>query len=300
MLENILFETHFSIIPFPIYVVDVGSCEIIFTNNAFRTLYGAPKDAPCYRALYGRDKPCLHCKVKQLITVEGKPNGQTLIFENYNDVDDHWYQMQEKAISWPDGRTAKYSIAVDITDLKTTQNRLAEAHAELALKNKELELISSTDKLTGIYNRLKLDELFSQELARTARHERPLSLLILDLDHFKSVNDTYGHLAGDKVLVATARLLAANTRANDIPGRWGGEEFMLVCPETDGAHGAIMAEKLRKQMSEHQLPSVERLTLSIGIASYRPGDTEKDMVLRADAALYRAKELGRNRVEVSI
>ncbi|AGW12480.1 GGDEF domain-containing protein [Megalodesulfovibrio gigas] len=300
MLENILFETHFSIIPFPIYVVDVHSWEIIFVNNSFMRLYGAVKGRICYAALFGREKPCMHCKIKDLVTADGKPNGRSIVFELYHDVDDCWYQLQEKAISWPDGRTAKYSIAVDINELKLTQNRLAEAHAELSLKNRELERLSTTDALTGVANRHKIQQQLVCEMERARRHQRPLGLLFIDLDHFKAVNDDYGHQAGDAVLQHFARLATANIRAADALGRWGGEEFLLICPEADLLQAVAVAEKLRQQVRESEFPAVARVTASFGVTVFQDGDTVESLVHRADKALYRAKENGRDCVETLV
>lgn len=138
MIESTLFETHFDMIPFGIYVVDVDTYEIIFVNRFFKDRFGDFTGDACYKTFQLLDRPCTHCKIRDLVTKEGRPTGRTYVYEFFNDVDDRWYQMHEKAMSWPDGRIAKYAIAVDISELKEMQNRLAEAHAELALKNKEL------------------------------------------------------------------------------------------------------------------------------------------------------------------
>jgi diguanylate cyclase (GGDEF)-like protein len=199
-------------------------------------------------------------------------------------------------MAWPDGRVVKYSIAVDISELKKTQNQLAEAHAQLVLKNKELALLSVTDPLTGLCNRLHLDKVLDDEAARMERHGRLFSVIIADIDHFKRINDEHGHAVGDAALREAAGVLAASVRATDTVGRFGGEEFLVVCPETDLAGAGRLAEALRRRIGERTYPGGGRLTMSFGAAQARPGEGPARLVGRADAALYRAKALGRDRV----
>lgn len=300
MLENLLFETHFDIIPFDVYVVDVVNHTIVYMNRHFKERFGDHTGSCCHKTLYELDRPCGFCKIKGLTNKDGKPNRKTYVFEHFNEVDDRWYQLHEKAICWPDGLTVKYSIAVDISELKEMQNRLAEAHAELALKNRELEILSTVDPLTGVYNRLKLDEIFQREVARSARYGNPLCVILVDIDDFKSVNDTYGHQVGDRVLVEIAKVLGERIRKSDTLGRWGGEEFVVICPETEEEGSAALAESLRYALESRNLPVVGCQTASFGVTMHRPEDTVDRMLARADEALYKAKEAGRNRVEVVI
>ncbi|MFZ5812919.1 MAG: histidine kinase dimerization/phospho-acceptor domain-containing protein, partial [Thermodesulfobacteriota bacterium] len=163
MLESALLETHFDVIPFGIYVVDVATLDLIFVNRHFRDRLGDLAGRKCHEAIYESPQPCLFCKIRQLVDRDGLPNGKTYIFEHFNDKDDRWYQLQEKSMSWPDGRVVKYSIAVDITELKEAQNRLAEAHAELALKNRELarrnELLQENVRLREHVDRISRHDL---------------------------------------------------------------------------------------------------------------------------------------------
>jgi len=171
------------------------------------------------------------------------------------------------------------------------------ARTELTQKNEELEQLAIRDKLTGIYNRRKLDESLAREITRAGRYGRPLSIIMLDLDHFKEVNDTYGHPAGDTVLVETATRLRAALRTSDIPGRWGGEEFLILCPET-GLQAAVgLAKRILSDHSDSIFLGIGRLTASFGVATHRAGDRPEDILSRVDAALYCAKNNGRNRVE---
>lgn len=168
---------------------------------------------------------------------------------------------------------------------------------KLRTLNRKLEKLSITDRLTGLYNRLKLDEVLESEIARAPRSGQLFSVILIDIDHFKLVNDRHGHQTGDHVLVDVAKLLRTGTRATDFIGRWGGEEFLIVCPHTDTIGASRLAENLRQTIQDHHFPVVEHKTASFGVASYRQNDTVTEIVSRADAALYAAKEAGRNRVE---
>jgi len=161
---------------------------------------------------------------------------------------------------------------------------------------KEIQKLSMTDKLTQLHNRTRIEQLFSSELERVQRYGHPLSVILLDLDHFKSVNDTYGHQVGDRVLQQLAQTLRRNVRQPDHVGRWGGEEFLILSPEIDLGQATALAEKLRMAVARVDFPEVGRETASFGVASYRAGDTEDSMMKRADGALYAAKTEGRNRV----
>ncbi|MDT8446333.1 MAG: diguanylate cyclase [bacterium] len=168
--------------------------------------------------------------------------------------------------------------------------------AENVTDKKRIEELSITDPLTGAFNRNKLTQAFEREIARAERYSQPLSVILLDLDHFKLVNDTHGHLVGDQVLVATVQLLQRELRKTDILGRWGGEEFLVLCPETENPGAVLLAEKLRLALEAAVHPSAGRVTVSIGVTSYRAGDQAESLVARADEALYRSKDQGRNQV----
>lgn len=165
---------------------------------------------------------------------------------------------------------------------------------------KRIEELSITDRLTGLYNRLKLDELLSLQVNMAHRYETPFSAIMLDIDKFKSVNDTYGHQVGDTLLQEIATVLKTNVRQEDILGRWGGEEFLILLPST-ALEGAVqLAEKLRVAIEVYDFTTVGKRTSSFGVATYAKGDDTKTVVGRADEALYRAKANGRNMVDSEI
>ncbi len=167
---------------------------------------------------------------------------------------------------------------------------------ELREANEELRRLSSTDPLTGVANRLRLDEALHREFAAARRYRRALSVIMIDLDHFKEVNDTYGHHAGDRVLQHCAAVFRDHSRRSDTIGRWGGEEFLIICPETDETEAATLAEKLRTLISTDPITQGYRQTASFGVYGMREDENAEDLVRKADEALYEAKNGGRDRV----
>lgn len=154
------------------------------------------------------------------------------------------------------------------------------------------------DPLTGLGNRMAYDNRLDLEITRWQRHKSPLTLIIWDIDHFKKINDTLGHKAGDKTLKIIAKLLSENCRHLDFLSRFGGEEFTMLLPETDQESALTLANKLRKIIEKTRFNSGNgflTITLSCGISQFREGDTAESIFDRADKALYQAKQMGRNR-----
>ncbi|MHB8886840.1 MAG: sensor domain-containing diguanylate cyclase [Methylovirgula sp.] len=163
----------------------------------------------------------------------------------------------------------------------------------------ELKFRATTDPLTGLSNRLKFDQAIAKELLRAERYKAPLSLILFDIDHFKDVNDGYGHLVGDKVLIQLSHLVSSRVRTTDVFARWGGEEFVLLVPGLDAYMAGQLAEKLRDAIAQITFEAVGNITCSFGVAEYTKDSTVDSLVARADEALYRAKINGRNRVETA-
>ncbi len=183
--------------------------------------------------------------------------------------------------------------------LKAFNTQLEKSQQSLKEKTKELEVLSVTDPLTKIYNRLKIDEVFYQEIKRNERYQYGLSIFMIDIDYFKSVNDEHGHLAGDKVLTKISSILKNNLRNNDFLGRWGGEEFLVICPSTNLKEAEKVAEKLRKTIEKTDFPPVKKVTASFGVAQWVEKDTKEILISKADYAMYLSKQKGRNKVSIS-
>ncbi|WP_018873459.1 diguanylate cyclase [Thioalkalivibrio sp. ALJ16] len=167
----------------------------------------------------------------------------------------------------------------------------------LEAAQQRLEHLATTDPLTGLNNRMKANEALADEILRAERHATPLSVILLDLDHFKPINDTLGHGHGDSVLTAVGRLITARIRATDRAARWGGEEFLILCPQDGIAATGQLAEDLRRSIEAHDFQIGQPLTASFGVAQLEPGESAESLVDRADRALYAAKHAGRNRVQ---
>jgi two-component system cell cycle response regulator len=183
--------------------------------------------------------------------------------------------------------------------------RLIDLHRQIEGKNRLLEELALTDPLTGLPNRRAVVSWGSRQLSGAARHGFPFWVVLIDLDHFKDVNDTYGHEAGDAVLRRFSEILKANTRYSDISGRIGGEEFLQVLTHTNEEGVRIVVERIRHQFAEEKFsfggPAVT-VTASLGVAGFsgKAAPEFSELVSRADAALYRAKHLGRNRIEIGV
>lgn len=183
-----------------------------------------------------------------------------------------------------DGEPYVLGIALDISKQKHLEDLL--------------EREATTDHLTGLHNRRRFDAEMEHALARHARYGNETALVMIDLDHFKRVNDTYGHDVGDRVLVELTKRLAGEMREPDFLARWGGEEFVALFPETGPSEAARVAERLRRCIEVEPFPDVGHLTISLGLTNFRSGDTPNTLLKRVDAALYEAKRAGRNRVVV--
>jgi len=172
-------------------------------------------------------------------------------------------------------------------------------YIKLKKLNEANTLLASTDVLTGLNNRMNLDQVLRQQKENVNRYETDVSLIMIDIDLFKPINDRYGHLAGDEVLKAFALLLTTNVRSVDIVGRWGGEEFLIICPQTDVDSAAVLATKLTKIVEGYAFPAVGHVTISAGVSSIRADATIYINLSEVDEALYEAKANGRNQVVVA-
>ena len=163
-------------------------------------------------------------------------------------------------------------------------------------RTKELKELSQIDFLTKLYNRMKIESVLNKELYRLKRYNTPLSVILIDIDNFKRINDMEGHAAGDLVLIKFTKVLKINIRESDSIGRWGGEEFLIVCPDTKKDKAVFIAEKLCSIIDNYDFNTVYKCTASFGVTESLPTDTDHDIFRRADKALYMSKYEGKNRV----
>lgn len=175
---------------------------------------------------------------------------------------------------------------------------LEKAQKDIFLQHRRLALSASVDGLTGLWNRGRIDRFFAGELARAQRYGTPFSLILVDIDHFKSVNDGHGHSVGDAVLRQFANLLRQNVRTTDKVGRLGGEEFLIVLPETDALQAQSVAVLLQQRINAFVFDTVQHKSASFGVTQFAGDQSAQAMLDRADRALYQAKAGGRNRIEV--
>jgi len=208
-------------------------------------------------------------EVDRVVKIVNKDDDErifTINIDNYDEKDDY------------------YVISLtDITELKEKSNLL--------------EYQASHDSLTGLNNRNKFKDIFGKEMRRGFRYDNDLTIVLFDLDHFKKINDTYGHQVGDEVLKDIAQVVIANVREHDTIVRWGGEEFLLLLPETDVEGAANVADKIRISIENKKVSSKElNITASFGVTVLKETDNEDSFLSRADEALYEAKDSGRNKV----
>lgn len=185
--------------------------------------------------------------------------------------------------------------------MKALQDELRQKNKELSELLAKMEAMAITDPLTGLYNRRQFDTVLEAEWKKYQRYNHPISCLLVDIDFFKAVNDTYGHKTGDLVLIEIGNILKKSIRDVDTVARWGGEEFIAMLPHTDKGQSLIVAQRMLEKVSVHEFEQFpdKRITVSIGLSCSSPSvNTKERLVEEADSALYEAKKNGRNRIEV--
>ena len=200
----------------------------------------------------------------------------------------------------PKGRLSGENLASTIDEALNRWRQVQQARSD----QEEMERLANFDSLTGLYNRRATLGRLDEQTRHAGRYQEEFSLIMADLDHFKKVNDRYGHLVGDDVLESVGRLVQQSVRATDRAGRYGGEEFIVILPKTDLPSGMNVAERIRKAVEAARMEGgkgeVLGITISLGLSSYQAGEKAESLISRADDALYRAKKNGRNRVETQV
>lgn len=285
------FHDPFSIVDREFRFVRYNDTYALTRNKLSTDLFGKK----CYEILHDRTKSCDDCVVEKT-------------FRSKDPC------AKEKLVMLPDGSEAWFEILTyPIFDQQKNVSHVVEYSRDITFRKKDekekeeliktLNHLSTTDSLTGLLNRRALNEMLQHEIDRAGRYDTDLSLIICDVDLFKQINDSYGHTTGDRALIAVSETLRRTLRKADILGRYGGDEFMIILPETSLAGAQSLAEKVRAAVEgqELDLPGRKRtgLTLSIGVASCcTPDDNLDTLVSLADAALYASKEAGRNKISV--
>lgn len=259
------------LLPSPVIELDPAG-EVAYFNPAAERLF------PELNAM-GQSHPLLHGSGELFAALRQSKRQEEVVHEAK--VGEATYELHISYVREVD------LIRIYVLDI--TQRKRAE---------KEIYLLATTDSLTGIANRREFTGIMEREVDRAKRYGTPMSLAMYDLDYFKRVNDTFGHDVGDYVLQAVTGLVKENIRANDVVARWGGEEFMVLMPQSDMQAARNVSEKLRLTIAGHHFDKVGKLTASFGVAAFEPQDDLNSLLKRVDDALYQAKEQGRNRVEI--
>lgn len=281
-----------------VYVSDMQTYELLFVSQYGLNVWGRPEGRKCYEYLQaGQERPCDFCTNPRLLDAGGKSTG-VLVWEFQNTVTRRWYQCRDQAFPWVDGRMVRLEIAVDITERKDFEQQLAQAKADAELARMQAEELARVDALTKVYNRRAFFEHMQRMYGYIQRKPVPLCLVMLDIDAFKRINDTYGHAFGDEVLVALCRKVGASMRETDQLFRLGGEEFVIVLMDCDASAAFELIERLRKEiaaMTLHAGSVPVSISCSFGIAEHREGVSVDTLLAQSDAAMYAAKQSGRNR-----
>jgi diguanylate cyclase (GGDEF)-like protein/PAS domain S-box-containing protein len=284
-----------------IYLVDNATGAHVEANAAILDLLGYSNEEFAkltpFDLIAGDDRQAIAAIIattKESLTRQGRYN---LGLQKYRRKDGSEINVEVRAAFVPHGEAGLASFFVrDVTEQIAYENRLFEYQSNLEEANARLKSLAVTDGLTGVKNRAALNEMLFEEFDRATRYGRPLSVILLDVDHFKPFNDTFGHPAGDAVLQSVASILKKTARATDVVARYGGEEFAVILPETDLAGAMIVAERCRRAIDGESWDK-RPITASLGVATMTSATEAAPVLLReADEALYTSKRTGRNRV----
>ncbi|RLJ70784.1 diguanylate cyclase (GGDEF)-like protein [Hydrogenivirga caldilitoris] len=264
-------------LPFPALVVDSNYEVVLLNESALDRFRANLFSKKCYELTHGIDRPCWEvfgedaCPVKKL-------------------------QFREEPYAYHEHKNSKLHLLVAG---KLDEDLFIELHIDGYIESliKELKFLAEIDTLTGVYNRRKIEEILEGEIERSKRYGNPLSVILIDIDNFKQLNDTYGHQTGDMVLKEIVSVIRESLRKTDYLGRLGGEEFLVILPETTPERAKLVAERIRKDIENLDL-RVGKITVSAGVTGLKKGDTVETLMNRVDRAMYLAKEKGKNRTEV--
>ncbi len=266
-----------------IFAIEKG--VIVEFNQAFATFTGINKDqtllhkSKILSMYFVEDPHYFYPKEKDFWVDEFLANGKNAAKVRWQDQNGEEVIYVMKAIAIPDAEEYLF-VCTDITDLE-----------EESRKNEQLAMM---DQLTRSFNRMKFDDILDGEMKRAERFTHPFSIILIDIDHFKNVNDHYGHQLGDEALITISTIVQQRIRECDSFARWGGEEFILLTPETDGQGAIMLADSIRTIIEGFPFKEIGTLTCSFGVAEFSSGKSKRELILEAEHALYQSKNKGRN------
>lgn len=272
-------------IPSPAWLVSKDHC-ILAQNNAAKTIFGTKVGDYCWGVMHDITLPIKDPKIVKngldLLTTKCSFCRADEAFDRNEPINS---EVEVKGNIWntwwiPLGDDVFLHYAIDVTRYKKIEE--------------ELRYLSDTDALTNAYNRRYFIQRLEEEIERSRRYKSRFAIIMLDIDHFKRINDTFGHISGDIVLKSIADMIKDRIRKIDILARWGGEEFVVLLPDTTVEDATYLAEELRERLSDMKIPSVDRVTASFGVVGYCINDTVDSLINRADNMMYEAKSAGRN------
>ena len=282
-----------------VVLIENTTSQILEANSAALLLYGYTREE--FLSMKNTDVSAEPDETRRV--TESTP----IIVDNIIRIPLRWHRKRDGTVfpveitgrffHWK-GRDVHIAAIRDITERRQAEEKILEQQKQLEAANARLEVLSVIDPLTELFNRRAFDERLTAEISHAARHKKPLSLVLVDIDHFKAYNDTFGHPAGDEILQQLAQILATHSRGTDFAARYGGEEFILILPDT-GVEGALFySERFRRVIEEAEWPR-RNITASFGVTTFEPDSSpriELQLVTEADQALYYSKNTGRNRV----
>lgn len=297
MMKKYKEMTHlFELLPFPSFAIHEDKKKIIYANKEAEAVF-LEEFQECIKNEYEDTKEMSIEKInKQMELLDIDAEKETTFVLFYENVE-RWYQHHVKRVTLDNGEKIRFIIMVNINEVKLAQNQLSEAHAQLILKNKELEILNSIDSLTRVYNRMKIEVDLRQIIQTFKEKNRPYCVALLDIDHFKKINDNHGHLVGDKVLKSMATIMKNILQEKGTIGRWGGEEFLILLHNTTLEEGYVLIQEMLHAIRNFSFEGSQKVTCSLGISELQEEDCVESIVGRVDKALYVAKNSGRDRVE---